>query len=146
MIVSDSAELDRRLYAEVWNRGETGAIESLIAPGLVFGGQPLSPADYRAWVTGFRRAFPDLHVRIESQVAAESAVASRLSWHGTSAGELAAELLPGWQGPAIAPTKQAVTWTAISVHRYSAGRLIEGWLNADILGLLQQLGVIATPR
>lgn len=143
--MDESAGLDRRLYEEVWNDGNLDTVEDLIAPDLVFGGQPLSPADYRAWVTGFRRAFPDLHVEIEGQVAAEETVASRLTWHGTSTAELEAGLVPGWQGSAIAPTGRPVAWTAISLHRFVAGKLTEGWLNADILGLLQQLGAVPAP-
>jgi predicted ester cyclase len=144
--VDESARLDRRLYEEVWNEGNVDTVEALIASGLVYGGQPLSPAGYRDWMTGFRRAFPDLHVQIEHQVAAERTVASRLQWHGTSSGELAAGLVPGWQGPAIAPTGQHVAWTAMSLHRFDAGKLIEGWLDADFLGLLQQLGVVSASR
>jgi predicted ester cyclase len=146
MTVDESARLDRRLYEEVWNEGNGDAVETLIAPNLIYGGQPLSPDSYRDWMTGFRRAIPDLHVQIDSQVAAEGTVASRLTWHGTSTGEFTAGLLPGWQGPSIAPTGQPVAWTAISLHHFVSGKLTEGWLNADILGLLQQLGVIPTPR
>ncbi|MGD9894816.1 MAG: ester cyclase [Dehalococcoidia bacterium] len=144
--MEESARLDHRLYEEVWNDGAVDAVEALIAPGLVYDGQPLSPASYRDWMLGFRRAFPDLHVTIEGQVAAEGTVASRLQWRGTNSGELAAGMLPGWQGPAIAPTGKQLAWTAISLHRFDSGRLAEGWLNADMLGLLQQLGAINTPR
>jgi predicted ester cyclase len=144
--VDDSARLDRRLYEEVWNEGAIDKVEALIAPGLVFDGQPLGPAEYRDWVTGFRRAIPDLHVHIEGQIAAEGSVASRLRWRGTNTGEFTAGLLPGWQGPTIAPTGKQLSWTAISVHRFESGKFVEGWLNADILGLLQQLGAIQTPQ
>jgi predicted ester cyclase len=141
--MDDSGELDRHLYEKVWNEGDIGAIETLIDPNLVFNGTPLGPAGYRDWATGFRLAFPDLHVQLEPQIAAEASVASRLTWRGTNTGELAAGLLPGWNGPAIAPTGRSVSWTAISLHRFDSGKLIEGWLDADFLGLLQQLGVIA---
>jgi predicted ester cyclase len=144
--MDDSAGLDRQLYEKVWNEGDIDDVETLIDPNLVFNGARLSPAQYRDWATGFRRAFPDLHVQIEPQIAAGATVASRLTWRGTNTGELAAGLLPGWQGSAIAPTGRAVNWTAISMHRFDSGRLIEGWLDADFLSLLQQLGVIAPLR
>lgn len=146
MTTDDSADLDRRLYEAVWNEGNFDAVESLVDQSLVYNGTPLSPAEYRGWATGFRRAFPDLHVQIEPQIAAGASVASRLTWRGTHTGELAAGLLPGWQGPAIAPTGRGVSWTAISLHRFESGTLVEGWLDADFLGLLQQLGVISPRR
>ena len=40
---------------------------------------------------------------------------------------------------------KAVAWTAMTMHRVVDGRLTEGWLNADLLGLLQQLGVLPPP-
>jgi hypothetical protein len=33
----------------------------------------------------------------------------------------------------------------MTMHRVVDGRLVEGWLNADVLGLLQQLGVLSHP-
>ena len=112
---------------------------------MVFDGAPLGLAGYTNWVTGFRSAFPNLDVRIERQVADEQVVVSRLAWQGTNTGEILPHLLPGWTGPAIAPTGRAVAWTSMTMHRVVDGRLAEGWLNADLLGLLQQLGVLAPP-
>lgn len=139
-----SAAFDRRLYEALWSRGDLALVDELIAPDVVFDGQPLGRAGYRAWVTGFRSALPDLTVRIERQVADAESVVSRLTWRGTSSGELAPHLLPGWSNQAIAPTGKAVTWTSMTMHRILDGRLVEGWLNADMVGLLGQLGQLPT--
>jgi predicted ester cyclase len=133
---------DRRLYEELWSRGDLAVVDELIAPDVVFDGQPLGQAGYRAWVTGFRRAFPDLQAHIEQQVADAQSVVSRLAWRGTNAGELLPQLLPGWAGPAIGPTGKTVAWTLMTLHRLVDGRLAEGWLNADLFSLLRQLGVL----
>lgn len=140
-----SAAFDRRLYEALWNRGDLALVDEFIAPDVAFDGQPLGRAGYRAWVTGFRSALPDLTVRIEGQVADAERVVSRLTWRGTHTGEFAPHLLPGWSGQAIAPTGRAVTWRSMTMHRIVDGHLVEGWLNADMVRLLGQLGVLTAP-
>jgi steroid delta-isomerase-like uncharacterized protein len=142
MAADANLRFDRRLYEELWSRGNLALVDELVAPDVVFDGQPLGQAGYRDWVTGFRHAFPDLTVRIERQVADAQSVVSRLTWQGTNTGEIGPHLLPGWSGPAIPPTGQAVAWTSMTLHHLVDGRLTEGWLNADLFGLLQQLGVL----
>jgi predicted ester cyclase len=141
MTAEENAHFDRRLYDELWSRGSIDVAE-LVAPDVTFDGEPLGVEGYANWVTGFRRAFPDLRVRIEQQVADEECVVSRLAWQGTNAGEILPHLLPGWTGPALAPTGKAVAWTSMTMHRIAGGRLIEGWLNGDFLGLFRQLGLL----
>jgi predicted ester cyclase len=45
----------------------------------------------------------------------------------------------------IPPTGKQVTVTGIVIHRIANGRLVETWVNADSLGMLQQLGVVHGP-
>jgi predicted ester cyclase len=45
----------------------------------------------------------------------------------------------------IPPTGKPVRVTAILIARLVNGKFVEGWLNYDGLGMLQQLGVIPTP-
>jgi len=40
----------------------------------------------------------------------------------------------------IPPTGKQVTWAAVDIFRLDEGKLVEYWLVADNLGLLQQLG------
>jgi predicted ester cyclase len=143
MTADTTARFDRRLYEELWGRGDLALVDELIGPDVVFDGQPLGRGGYRDWVTGFRRAFPNLQVRIERQVADAQSVVSRLAWQGTNTGEILPHLLPGWSGTAIPPTGKAVAWTSMTMHRIVDGLLAEGWLNADLFGLLQQLGVLS---
>jgi predicted ester cyclase len=42
----------------------------------------------------------------------------------------------------IAPTGKSITITGIEINRIAAGKIVEGWSNFDLLGLLQQLGVL----
>jgi len=52
------------------------------------------------------------------------------------------------EGPfqGIPPTGRRVSVSGIDIQRWSDGKLQDLWLNADFLGMLQQLGVIPQPE
>jgi predicted ester cyclase len=41
----------------------------------------------------------------------------------------------------IAPTGRTSAVTGITIQRLQGDRIVEGWTNWDLMGLLQQLGV-----
>jgi predicted ester cyclase len=43
----------------------------------------------------------------------------------------------------VEPTNRELTWTAITIDRISEGKLVESWANWDMMGMMQQLGVIS---
>lgn len=45
----------------------------------------------------------------------------------------------------IPPTNKPVKWSGTRLFRMKDGKLVEGWINIDMLGMMQQLGVIPTP-
>ncbi len=57
---------------------------------------------------------------------------ARWSCRGTHKGDLSG----------IAPTGKQFTISGISIARFASGKMVEGWINWDALGLLQQLGVV----
>jgi len=68
-------------------------------------------------------------------VAEGDKVATRWTMTGTHQGELMG----------IPPTGVRITVTGISMSRFADGKLAEGWNSYDILGMMQQLGVIPLP-
>jgi len=80
-------------------------------------------------------AFPDVRLTIEDMVAEGDKVAVRWAWSGTHRGE--------YMG--IAPTGKEVTYTGITIHRITGGKIVESWDEVDNLGLMQQLGVAPPP-
>ena len=42
----------------------------------------------------------------------------------------------------IPPTNKPVKWSGTRLFRMKDGRLVEGWINIDMLGMMQQLGVV----
>ena len=69
---------------------------------------------------------------IDDMVAEGAMVAARGTLRITHDGE--------FQG--IAPTGNQVTWTETHIVRMANGQVVEHWVDADRLGLMQQLGVI----
>lgn len=76
-------------------------------------------------------AFPDLHHKVEDQIAENDRVVSLVTVRGTHQGD--------FQG--IAPKGKQMIITDIIIARIKGGKAVELWAQFDALGLLQQLGV-----
>ncbi len=124
--------LVRGYMEEVLNRGNPGAAARYFPPeGFVLNGTRLVPEQLATMRQRILTAFPDFQVVIEDQVAERDRVVTRVTFRGTHLGE--------YRG--IAPTGRRVAYQGIAVDRIEAGKVVEGWHQADDLGLLRQLGV-----
>lgn len=127
----------RRSFEELWNKGNLSLADELFTPNYAhhdpstpdFGRGPESE---RKRATVYRTAFPDLQLTIEDIIAEGQTVMARWSCRGTHKGDLSG----------IAPTGKQVTISGVSVARFTGGKMVEGWVNWDALGLMQQLGVV----
>ena len=125
----------RRLFEEVWNQGSLAVVDELLVADYVLhdpAQQVRGPEGFKAYVSAFRAAFPDMHATIEDQIAEDDMVAMRVTVRATHKGE--------FQG--LPPTGKQVILTGIDIQRIVDGKIAENWVNLDALGLLQQLGVI----
>jgi predicted ester cyclase len=89
------------------------------------------PEGEKKRVTHYRTAFPDMRLTIEDIIDEGDKVIARWSCRGQHKGEL----------NGIAPGKQ-VAIPGVSVMRFAGGKMVEGYVNWDALGLMQQLGVV----
>ena len=80
-------------------------------------------------------AFPDLHSTVEYLIAEGDMVVSRFTMRGTHQGEFIG----------IPPTGKQVKVTGMVIHRFADGKIVEYWVKWDVLGMMQQLGVIPPP-
>jgi steroid delta-isomerase-like uncharacterized protein len=127
----------RRLFGELWNKGDLSVADQLFSPNYThhdpstpdFGRGPESE---RKRATLYRTAFPDLRLTIEDIIAEGETVMARWSCRGTHKGDLSG----------IAPTGKEFTISGVSIARLANGKMAEGWVNWDALGLMQQLGVV----
>jgi predicted ester cyclase len=128
-----------RHYLEEIYRGNLDILDTVISEEYR-GVEPPPPGmtaieDYKLGFSGLRRGFPDVAIRFDAIIAEDDWVALHCTIQGTHLGT--------WRG--IPPTGKHATWTATVFRRVRDGKLVEGFGTWDILGLLQQLGVIDTP-
>ena len=127
----------RRVVTELWNNGNVSVADELFAPNYEhhdastpdFGRGPDSE---KKRASLYRNAFPDLQLIIEDLIAEGETVMTRWSCRGTHKGYL----------NGIAPTGKQVNISGVTVVRLTNGKMAEGYVNWDALGLMQQLGVV----
>jgi len=122
-------ELVDRLFNEVLNQQRLGIIDELFAGNFILytGHQPvMGPAELRKFIAHFIQAFPDIQHAIEDLVFEGDKVVVRWCGHGTQR-----ETFFG-----IDATNRPMSYTGIIVLRVHDGRFVEGWISADLLGLL----------
>jgi len=127
----------RRLFEEVWNKGYVPVADELFAPAYTHHDSSTpdvgrGPESEKKRVSLYRNAFPDLRLTIEDLIAEGETVMARWSCRGTHRGDL----------NGIAPTGKQFTISGVSIARFASGKMVEGWVNWDALGLMQQLGVV----
>ncbi len=138
MSAEENKAIVRRLFDEVFNRGDLGAADAVLAPNYRLH-DPAAPnfaggrEAYRQFQARYLKAFPDHRLTVEDQIAEGDRVVTRWTARGTHRGDL----------PGIAATGKPVTVTGITISRIAGGKIAEEWQDWDGLGMLQQLGVVA---
>jgi steroid delta-isomerase-like uncharacterized protein len=100
---------------------------------LYFDGYPaMGKADGFGFLSGFLDAFPDITHEVIDQVAEGDRVATRLVIRGTQT-----EPLMG-----IPATGMCVEFGAMNFARIAGGQIVELRVNADSMGMMQQLGAL----
>lgn len=128
----------RRHVEEVLSQGNLGLIDEIFASDFVghaASEEKLGPEAMKQFVAGLRRAFPDLRITVEDQIAEGDKVSMRWTALGTHKGE--------FQG--MPPTGKQMTMTAMTLARIANGKIVESWTEKDSLGMLQQIGAIPAP-
>ena len=138
MSIEENKALVRRFWEE-WSKGNLGIVDELEASNCVSHGPGVreirGPEGLKQLLATVLTALPDYHVTVEDMVAEGDKVVARLTETGTHQGD--------FQG--IPPTGKWCTVSSINISRIVGGKIVETWSEADMLGLMQQLGVIPTP-
>jgi steroid delta-isomerase-like uncharacterized protein len=140
MSTEDNKALLRRYYDEVVNKKNWADIDEFIDPQMV---DHAAPPGIPAGIEGQRQvfsmyttAFPDTHFTVEDMIAEGDKVVARKTIQATQHGAFLG----------LPPTGKHVTFTSIDIIRIAGGKLVEHWGEMDMLGLLQQLGVVPLPE
>jgi steroid delta-isomerase-like uncharacterized protein len=141
MSAEENKALARRVLEEMFNKGNLDVADELLTPDYVDHDPGLpedvrGPEGFKEYVSMYRSAFSDIHLEIEDQIAEGDRVATRWTGTGTHDGDLMG----------IPPTGNRVTMPGMEIVRISGGKLAEGWENYDLMGMMQQLGVIPSPE
>jgi predicted ester cyclase len=108
--------------AEAVAKGDLDALDELMAPELA--------EQFKHSVAEMRRAFPDYAGTNVAQIAEGDKVANRFVALGTHLGEFMG----------VSPTGKRVEFVGNSIDRVVDGRIVETWVEMDLLGVLKQLG------
>ncbi len=135
--MTDDNEIAVRKLFDGVNARDLSVLDRFFAADYVnrnaFPGQTQGPAGARIAVRDLVAAFPDLAFTVEDMLSAGDQVAVRLTVRGTQKGE--------FRG--APPSGRSFTIGAHEWFRMSGGQAVEGWMQWDMLGLMQQIGPIA---
>jgi steroid delta-isomerase-like uncharacterized protein len=137
----ENKALVRRYFEEVWAKGNLDLIDELFTTNFVRHGPSSTEGEvrglegFKALVTMYRTAFPDLRIPIEDLIAEGNRVVTRWTARGTHQGELMGN----------APTGNQASVTGIVIDRLSGGKIEEEWVDYDTLDLMRQIGAVSQP-
>lgn len=139
--MADYKTIAQYFLAEAFNTGNLDPAEDYIAPNFQNhdpGTPPLStgPEGFRQLISGYRAAFPDIHMTVDDMLVEGDKVVGRWTASGTNTGSL----------NGMPPTHKQAAVTGISLITFQGGQVASQHTTWDTLGLLQQLGVIPAPE
>lgn len=136
---TESQDLIRRWFEEVWNKGREDAIDEMfaadgVAHGLTEEGDKTmrGPEQFKPFYRAFRSAFPDLEVVVEDTIAEGDKLAARCTVRGKHQSD----------SLGFAATGLTTDFTGITIVRIERGKIVEAWNNFDFMTMYKQLGAL----
>lgn len=135
MTPEDRKNTIRRLTDELWNKGNVDVCDGVYTENCSFH-DPSFPIDgiagMKQQVRELRAANPDLHMDSHEVLIDGDMSASRFTMGGTARGEFRG--IPG--------TGKTWVMTGMVMDKWEGGRIAEEWVSYDLMGTLQQIGII----
>ena len=135
MSIEDNKNIVRRFFEEGPSKGDLGAADELLAANFALHTPiPSAPGikGMNEVIIACRSAFEHLNVTVEDMVAEEDRVVSRFTARGIHKGAFMD----------LGPTGKSITMTGMEIFRIENGKIAELWGEANLLGLMQQLGIL----
>jgi steroid delta-isomerase-like uncharacterized protein len=135
-------EIVLRMFEETWNKGNLDFINEVIAEDFrdyppkrffttpILGRQSLYDA-----VKGFRDGFSDFHF----QMIELNAEGNHVAYLGRATGTHDGVFFD------VPPTGKKVSVIGINIFHLKKGKIVERWGVFDVLGMMQQMGMIPAP-
>jgi steroid delta-isomerase-like uncharacterized protein len=122
----------RQWFEEVWNKGRREAIAEFLSPDALLhegGADVVGPEGFYPFFDRFNAALSEIRVDVQDSIADGDKVCLRWSFTAKHTGE----------GLGIAATGVPIHITGITIIRIAGGKMVEGWQNWDMLGLMEQI-------
>jgi steroid delta-isomerase-like uncharacterized protein len=129
-------EIARRFREDLWNTGDLALAEALVARDCLVHAPIPFPIDFargpdavRHLVFFYHLAFSEIRVTADQIVAEGETVVVRWTARGRHTGQL----------PGVPPTGRETVTNGIDMLRIAEGKIAEGWVSWDVLGLVEQI-------
>jgi len=137
MSTDQNKAIARRIVDESWTKHNPSILDGLFSNDAILH-DPQNPTvakgpqGAKGTLATYLRAFPDLKITIEREIADGDYVVQHLLATGTNTGEF----------NGMPATGKQTSVTGVMTSKVREGKVIEAWSLFDNLGLLQQLGVV----
>lgn len=140
--MSEQLKRIANLAIEFWKTGDLSRFDEVYATNYV-NHDPSRPhvvdcESLKELIADVHRGMPDFKSIIEDLIVENDKFVTRWVATGTHTGPL--------DGIPIPPTGKKITQTGMTITRVEQGKIVEAWWNYDMLGALQQLGVIPSAQ
>jgi steroid delta-isomerase-like uncharacterized protein len=136
MSIEVNKAIVRRFVDEILNKHDWDVSDEIVAPDYVRhmpSGQDIHGSEgLKAQVEQANEEWTDLTFIAEDMIAEEDRVAVRFLSRPTHSRTAFG----------IPPTGKQLTYTGVVIYRVADGKIVEDWVEHDMLGLLQQMGGI----
>ncbi len=138
MSLEENKAIVLRFVDEVQCQHNLAALDELVSADFVDHSDLSNlrgPEGARQFFTMMFSAFPDMRFNVRQQIAEGDKVLTYKTFHGTH------------QGPfmGIPATGREVSIDGMDILTVTGGKITEHWTVSDMLGMLQQLGVVPMP-
>lgn len=120
---------------ELWNTGETDAVEDIYAEDATFTdpmGEVHDLESYVEYVKSIRAAFPDFDVEIQEFLETDNGAGCRYTFSGTMEGT--------YRG--FEPTGESFELHGLAMCHIEDGQIVEWWNATNSMAIAQQTGVL----
>ena len=129
-----------RRFLEAITKQDMAALGQVVDANIVIHSPPGMPTlrgldALKQALFGFSSGALDLRATVEDALAEGDKVAARITLRGTHKGDFFG----------VPATGKQFTLTECNIYKIAGGKIVEEWPQADMLGVMQQLGAIPAP-
>jgi len=131
--VEQNTHIVRRLYDQLFSKWNFAVVDEVFAHDFVGHemppGMPRGPEGIRQFYGVIRSGLPDVRLAVQDLIAAGDKVVVR--WRATATHTGTFQGLP--------PTGTQVSFEGIAIYRLASAKVVERWVQVDMLGVMERL-------